>query len=67
MLRDQSLDALLDMPTGLSIEEQISFLNREYQKWRSRVTHKDANIRTEAEIRLKRITERRRELDENQQ
>lgn len=64
MFRERSRDSLLDMPAGLSTNEQISFLNREYQKWRSRVTHKDAKIRTEAEIRLKRITERRREIDE---
>ena len=64
MFRERSRDSLLDMTTGLSTNEQISFLNREYQKWRTRVTHKDAKIRTEAEMRLKRIAERRREIDE---
>lgn len=66
MFRERSRDALIDMPAGLSTDEQISFLNREYQKWRSRVTHKDAKIRTEAEIRLKHITRSRRALDEKQ-
>lgn len=64
MVRERSRDALLDMPAGLSTDEQISFLNREYQKWRSRVTHKDAIIRTEAEMRLKHIAARRHEIDE---
>jgi len=64
MFRERSRDALLDMPAGLSIDEQRSFLNQEYKKWSSRVTHTDVKIRTEAEMRIKQITERRREIDE---
>ena len=62
MFGRQSEDAFLDMPSGLSREEQIAFLNREYDKWRSRVTHEDAQVRTEAELRLKHITRLRTEL-----
>jgi len=64
MYQEQSAEALLDMPTGLSPEEKIAFLNKEYQKWRSRVTHKDPKIRTEAELRVARITKLRRELSD---
>ncbi len=64
MFEKQCEDALIDMPAGLSKEDQITFLNREYQKWRSRVTHQDASIRTEAELRLQHITKLRRELSD---
>ena len=39
MFRERSREALLDMPAGLSTIEQITFLNREYQKWRSSVNY----------------------------
>jgi len=64
MFEKECEDALVDMPPGLSKEEQITFLNREYQKWRSRVTHQDAGIRAEAELRLQHITKLRRELSD---
>ena len=64
MFEDRSPEALLGMPAGLPREEQIAFLNREYQKWRSRVTHKDATIRAEAEMRLKLVTKLRRRIDD---
>ncbi|MFQ5668662.1 MAG: hypothetical protein ACE5I7_19840 [Candidatus Binatia bacterium] len=50
------------MPAGLSHKEKLEFLNSEYRKWRTRVTHSDANVAAEASLRLERITKLRREL-----
>ena len=54
--------SLLEMPPGLSHQEKIDFLNREYRKWRLRVTHKDPEVAADASLRLERITKMRREL-----
>ena len=57
-------EALIGMPHGLSHEEKIDYLNKEYTKWRSRATHKDPKITAEASLRLQRITKMRRQLTE---
>jgi tellurite resistance protein len=64
MFEHERAGELLAMPEGLSREEKIAFLNREYQKWRRRVTHADPEISLEAELRLKKIAEIRRRLEE---
>ena len=63
MFDEQRDDDLLGMPDGLSREEKIDFLNREYQKWRRRVTHQDGEIAAEAALRVKRIGEARKRLE----
>ncbi len=55
-------EKLIGMPSGLSREEKIAFLNEEYNKWRRRATHKDPKIAAEASLRLERITKLRRAL-----
>lgn len=62
MYEESDKSALVDMPRGLSETEKIEFLNREYRKWRSRVTHSDPSIAAEAALRLKRITKLRQGL-----
>ena len=64
MFREENHDDLLGMPNGLSREEKIEFLNREYQKWRQRVTHGDSEVATEAAFRVKKIAEARKRLEE---
>jgi tellurite resistance protein len=54
--------ALVGMPNGLSKEQKIEFLNNEFRKWRSRVTHQDPSVAADASARLERITRMRREL-----
>jgi len=63
MFAKNSEATLLDMPMGLSKNKKIIFLNKEYQKWRARVNHKDEKIRTEAEIRIQAITKLRQKLE----
>ena len=57
-------EAAIGMPTGLSHEEKIDFLNKEYTKWRGRATHKDPKVAAEASLRLERITKLRQQLTE---
>ncbi|MHC4952676.1 MAG: tellurite resistance TerB family protein [Planctomycetota bacterium] len=62
MYAQRSEESLIDMPAGLSREDKIAFLNREYQKWRSRATHEKEEVQLEASRRLELITRLRREL-----
>jgi len=63
MFAQTSRESMLDMPTGLTKEQKIKFLNKEYQKWRARVNHQNAKIRTEAEMRIQAITKLRHDLE----
>ena len=62
MYGQQADESLLDMPPGLDHDGKLAFLNREYNKWRSRATHQDEAVQTEATRRLELITRLRREL-----
>lgn len=64
MFADQGDEALLEMPPDLTREEKIKFLNREYKKWRGRVTHKDLQIAADAELRIQVITRLRDRLSD---
>jgi len=63
MFGSENHDDLLGIPDGLSREEKIEFLNREYQKWRRRATHGNCEIATEATLRVKKIAEARQRLE----
>ncbi|MFC1738658.1 hypothetical protein ACFL1G_06385, partial [Planctomycetota bacterium] len=63
MFAQVSKESMLDMPSGLTKEQKIKFLNKEYQKWRARVNHQDTKVRTEAEMRIQAITKLRHELE----
>ena len=64
IFRGQTKDAFIGMPDGLSREEKIEFVNREYQKWLRLATHPDSEIATEANLRVKRLAEVRRRLED---
>ena len=55
-------ERLVEMPEGIDVQQKIDFLNKEYRKWRGRVTHADAKVRTEATMRLTAITKLRKKL-----
>jgi len=55
-------EQLIGMPSGLSDDEKREFLNKEYRKWRGRVTHKDPAVAAEATLRIERIRKLRRKL-----
>ena len=63
MFSQASHESMLDMPTGLTREQKIRFLNRESQKWRSRVNHQNTKVRAEAEMRIQAVTKMRNELE----
>jgi len=65
MFEERKAQHVLDMPEGLSRQEQIDFLNREYRKWRGRATHPDPEMAAEATARLERIAAARRALEES--
>lgn len=48
-------DNQIGMPTNLTVEEQKSWLTKEYRKWRQRSTNSDAEIATEATLRVNQI------------
>lgn len=62
MFDEAEEESLVGVPAGLSHEGKLEFLNGEYRKWRTRVTHSDASVAAEASLRLERITKLRREL-----
>jgi len=53
---------LVDMPADLTEAEKREFLNREYDRWRARVTHDDPDIAAEASLRIERIVKLRKRL-----
>jgi len=55
-------EELVGMPSGLSKQEKVEFLNNEYRKWRSRATHRDPDVASEATLRMERIAKLRRHL-----
>lgn len=55
---------LVGMPAGLSEQEKIDFLNKEYKKWRSRSTHQNPEVASEATLRMERIAKLRRQLSD---
>lgn len=62
MLSDASEETLLGMPPGLSLDEKLAWLSTEYNRWRTRVTHRDPDRAKEAEERLQRLARLRTEL-----
>jgi len=64
MFEKEDRSTALNMPGELSADEQKEFLNREYEKWRRRVTHSDPKVREEATARLEAVTKARRELED---
>jgi hypothetical protein len=63
MFQETNLKQAIDVPMGMTAEDEKAFLNKEYKKWRARVNHSDTNVREEAETRLAEITRRRKELE----
>lgn len=55
-------EQFIGMPTNLSHEEKLEYLNSEYRRWRARVTHKDPEVAAEAALRLERIAKVRRRI-----
>lgn len=63
MFSKNSEEALLGILPGLTKDEKVQFLNKEYQKWRGRVNHSDEKVRAEAELRIQAITRARKQLE----
>jgi hypothetical protein len=57
----------ISIPAEATPEEKRRYINREYEKWRRRVTSTDPAVKKEAEERLSALAKLRRELDENEQ
>ena len=55
-------EVVLGMPPGLDDDAKRKWLATEYSKWRGRVSHANAEIAAEANIRLERITKLRTKL-----
>jgi hypothetical protein len=62
MFEENALERSIGMPTGLSEEAKLDYLNGEYSRWRTRVTHRDPAKAQEAEERIKIIVRLRRDL-----
>ena len=63
MFKNATDEQLVGMPSGLTVQEKIAFINREYKKWRSRVTHSDPKVVSEANQRLDRLTKLRNKIN----
>ena len=62
MFSSNDSEMLLGIPPGMSADEKKEFLSSEYRKWRSRVTHSDAHVASEASVRLQQIAKARAAL-----
>jgi hypothetical protein len=62
MYSSNDTEMLLGIPPGMSAGEKKEFLSSEYRKWRSRVTHSDAQVAAEASVRLQQIAKARAAL-----
>ncbi|MCK5849610.1 MAG: TerB family tellurite resistance protein [Kiritimatiellae bacterium] len=59
----KSIENILGIPDGLSYREEITWVNMEYDKWRPRVTSKNAEYAKEASERLTMLAKLRTELN----
>ncbi|MCS6897781.1 MAG: TerB family tellurite resistance protein [Nitrospira sp.] len=62
MYQDNSDEKILGIPDRLSDDQKREFLNKEYGKWKARVTHKDPKVAAEASMRLEIIARVRSKL-----
>ena len=54
---------MLGMPSSFTQQEQLEWINKEYRKWRTRVTNNDEKVSAEASIRLDLLSKLRTELN----
>lgn len=54
---------MLGMPSNFTQQEQLEWINKEYRKWRTRVTNNDEKVSAEASIRLDLLSKLRTELN----